>query len=238
MANDPPRVPGHRGPVTGLATGAKAALITTFVLGMSSSASFIREAYTSQYTNILLLGGIALIVGAIWYFRRRRLLAEREKRHADDAFNPGNVGSLTLPETTHVTAGSDTSPNSLFESPQYISRKPVGSGQSTSRSASRTHHFFPSRIATPEPTPNPFADAPRNKAYDQLRGRPRSTTLTDRGSWVENPFKDPASDRFDPFGELQRKAKDERRKYVEELRKEAEKKRRLMERGDDQKEMK
>ncbi|KAL1608590.1 hypothetical protein SLS60_003534 [Paraconiothyrium brasiliense] len=77
-------------------------------------------------------------------------------------------------------------------------------------------------IVPSQPTPNPFADPPRNKAYDQLRGRPRSTTLTDRGSWVKNPFKDPASERFDPFGELQAKARAERRKYVEEARQEAE----------------
>jgi hypothetical protein len=55
-----------------------------------------------------------------------------------------------------------------------------------------------------------------------LRGRPRSTTLTDRGSWVANPFKDPVSDRFDPFGELQQKAKQERARYLREVQREQE----------------
>lgn len=79
-----------------------------------------------------------------------------------------------------------------------------------------------SRIGAGLPTPNPFADPPLNKAYDVLRGRPRSTTLTDRGSWVKNPFKDPGSERFDPFGELQEKARAERVRYVEEVRLEQE----------------
>jgi len=79
-----------------------------------------------------------------------------------------------------------------------------------------------SRFPPPLPTPNPFADPPLNKAYDVLAGRPRSTTLTDRGSWVKNPFKDPGSERFDPFGELQQKARDERKRYLEVSRKEAE----------------
>ena len=73
-----------------------------------------------------------------------------------------------------------------------------------------------------QPTPNPFADPPLNKAYDVLAGRPRSTTLTDRGSWIKNPFKDPESERFDPFGELQAKARRERMKQVELARREAE----------------
>lgn len=79
-----------------------------------------------------------------------------------------------------------------------------------------------SRIPMPQPTPNPFADPPLNKAYDVLAGRPRSTTLTDRGSWVKNPFKDPESERFDPFGELQAKARRERIKQVQLARQEAE----------------
>jgi hypothetical protein len=49
--------------------------------------------------------------------------------------------------------------------------------------------------------------------------------LTDRGSWVQNPFKDPESDRFDPFGEMQAKARMERVKYMEQARREAERKR-------------
>jgi hypothetical protein len=77
----------------------------------------------------------------------------------------------------------------------------------------------------PQRTPNPFADPPLNKAYDVLAGRPRSTTLTDRGSWIKNPFKDPESERFDPFGELRAKARRERVKQVELARQEAEMKR-------------
>lgn len=46
--------------------------------------------------------------------------------------------------------------------------------------------------------------------------------MTDRGSWIQNPFKDPVSDRFDPFGELQEKARRERLKYMEELQREQE----------------
>jgi hypothetical protein len=39
---------------------------------------------------------------------------------------------------------------------------------------------------------------------------------------VKNPFRNPESERFDPFGELQEKARNERKRYVEEARKEAE----------------
>lgn len=38
---------------------------------------------------------------------------------------------------------------------------------------------------------------------------------------MANPFKDPGSERFDPFGELQQKARDERKRYLEASRKEA-----------------
>ena len=86
-----------------------------------------------------------------------------------------------------------------------------------------------SRIPVPQPTPNPFADPPLNKAYDVLNNRPRSTTLTDRGSWIRNPFKDPESERFDPFGELQAKARRERLKQVELARREAELERQFVE---------
>jgi hypothetical protein len=44
---------------------------------------------------------------------------------------------------------------------------------------------------------------------------------------VQNPFKDPESDRFDPFGELQAKARMERVKYMEQARREAERNRRF-----------
>jgi hypothetical protein len=123
---------------------------------------------------------------------------------------PTNVPSLPIPETAytgHMTRTTTT--NSLFAAAQYERPETV----STEKSQSRMQGL---------PTPNPFADPPLNKAYDVLRGRPRSTTLTDRGSWVKNPFKDPVSERFDPFGELQAKARQERERYMEELRLEAE----------------
>ena len=79
-------------------------------------------------------------------------------------------------------------------------------------------------VGPPLPSANPFAneEPSREKAYDLLRGRPRSTTLTDRGSWIGNPFKDPMSDRFDPFGELEQKAQRARMQYLEEVRREQE----------------
>jgi hypothetical protein len=39
---------------------------------------------------------------------------------------------------------------------------------------------------------------------------------------VKNPFKDPGSERFDPFGELQEKARRERKRYLEASKREAE----------------
>lgn len=109
----------------------------------------------------------------------------------------------------HMTQYSDRS-NTLFGPGSYFRPETV----STSRNQSR--------ISMPQPTPNPFADPPLNKAYDVLAGRPRSTTLTDRGSWIKNPFKDPESERFDPFGELQAKARRARVKQVEIAKREAE----------------
>lgn len=151
-------------------------------------------------------------------------------RHAEDAFDPGNSGSLHAPETAHIDYSgpppslahmikASTSSTGLFDAAHYERPETVSTTKGSRIRAAPS-------IAPPQPTPNPFADPPRNKAYDQLRGRPRSTTLTDRGSWVGNPFKDPASERFDPFGELQEKARAERRKYVEEARREAEERRR------------
>jgi hypothetical protein len=55
-----------------------------------------------------------------------------------------------------------------------------------------------------------------------LNNRPRSTTLTDRGSWITNPFKDPESERFDPFGELKERARQERLRYAADARREVE----------------
>jgi hypothetical protein len=110
--------------------------------------------------------------------------------------------------TTHMTQSSDRS-NTLFGSGSYSRPETVSTRDG-------------SRIPVPQPTPNPFADPPLNKAYDVLNNRPRSTTLTDRGSWIKNPFKDPESERFDPFGELQAQARRERLKQVELARREAE----------------
>jgi hypothetical protein len=137
-------------------------------------------------------------------------------RHAEDAFNPNNSGSLHAPETAHMPftpsnthmTQSSTNTTSLFGAGHYARPETVSTEEAKSR------------IQAGQPTPNPFIDPGRNKAFDQIRGRPRSTTLTDRGSWTENPFRDPASDRFDPFGELQAKARAERMKYVENVRRE------------------
>jgi hypothetical protein len=148
-----------------------------------------------------------------------------ETGHTENSFNPDNAGSLRAPEIVHIDDGppigaggshltrSTERSNTLFGPGPYIRPETVSSNASRSR------------IAAPQPTPNPFVDPPLNKAYDVLAGRPRSTTLTDRGSWVQNPFKDPESDRFDPFGEMQAKARMERVKYMEQARREAERKR-------------
>jgi hypothetical protein len=168
-----------------------------------------------------------VIAAFICLKRRKRRQNQYNQRLADDAFNPGNAGSLHAPETAHVATDdpifigggggshltrSTERSNTLFGAGPYQRPETV----STDRSRSR----FP--IAPPQPTPNPFADPPLNKAYDVLAGRPRSTTLTDRGSWVKNPFRNPESERFDPFGELQEKARMERRKHLEAARMEAE----------------
>jgi hypothetical protein len=166
-----------------------------------------------------------MIVAAVIFLKRRKR-RQYNQRLPDDPFNPSNSGSLHAPETAHMTTDaslffggggshltrSTDRSDSLFGAGAYSRPETV----STERNQSR----FP--IAPPQPTPNPFADPPLNKAYDVLAGRPRSTTLTDRGSWVKNPFRNPESERFDPFGELQEKARNERKRYVEEARKEAE----------------
>lgn len=184
--------------------------------------------------TLSIMGAIALLVGLVIFIKRRkRRQNESSMRHAEDAFNPGNNGSLHAPETAHIDDNfggprpslahmtkSSTNSDTLFGGSHYQRPETVSTNSNPSRM--RT---VPS-VAPPQPTPNPFADPPLHKAYDQLRGRPRSTTLTDRGSWIKNPFKDPASERFDPFGELQEKARAERRKYVEDARREAEEMRR------------
>ncbi|KAH9870998.1 hypothetical protein J1614_006572 [Plenodomus biglobosus] len=184
-------------------------------------------------TVLGVLGALALIIGLVIFIKhRKRKNNKYHQRLNDDAFNPGNTGSLHIPETAHVQGGSSifsrigggsgsgtghltqssARSNTLFGPGAYERPETV----STDRNKSR----FP--IAPPIPTPNPFADPPLNKAYDVLAGRPRSTTLTDRGSWVKNPFKDPRSERFDPFGELKEKARKERIRHLEEARREAE----------------
>jgi len=166
-------------------------------------------------------GALAIIVAAVVFIKRRKR-RQYNRRVPDDPFYPGNLGSVIAPETAHIakdppfggggshlTRFTDRS-ESLFGAAPYTRPETV----STERNRSR----FPMG----QPTPNPFADPPLNKAYDVLAGRPRSTTLTDRGSWVKNPFRNPESERFDPFGELQEKARAERLRYVEAARREAE----------------
>ncbi|KAF1912988.1 hypothetical protein BDU57DRAFT_457870 [Ampelomyces quisqualis] len=177
--------------------------------------------------TVSIISAMVVFIAAVIYIKRRkRLNNQYNQRLADDTFNPNNAGSLHVPETAHVpsaspafaglggiggshlTRSSERS-ESLFGAGPYVRPETV--------STDRNKSTFP--IAFAHPTPNPFADPPLNKAYDVLAGRPRSTTLTDRGSWVKNPFSNPESERFDPFGELQKKARDERRKYLEGSRK-------------------
>ena len=141
--------------------------------------------------------------------RRRRRRNEKYQAEIErDAINAASLqGPSAAASNPHMTQISDRS-NTLFGAGSYARPETVTTTDS--------------RIPMPQPTPNPFADPPLNKAYDVLNNRPRSTTLTDRGSWVKNPFKDPESERFDPFGELQAKARKERVKHVENARREAE----------------
>ncbi|KZM28756.1 uncharacterized protein EKO05_0000895 [Ascochyta rabiei] len=172
--------------------------------------------------TLSIIGAIALVVGIILYCRRRRRRRD-EKLEAELERDAANYAAIRASETAHVNNAiapfaangphmtqSTNRSNTLFGPGSYARPETVSS------TLDRSH------IAMPQPTPNPFADPPLNKAYDVLAGRPRSTTLTDRGSWVKNPFKDPESERFDPFGELQAKARRERVKLVEIARREAE----------------
>lgn len=173
--------------------------------------------------TLSIIGALAIIVAAVVFIKRRKR-RQYNRRLPDDPFYPGNTGSLVAPETAHVASDSrfggggshltrsTERSESLFGAAPYIRPETV--------STERNRSHFP--MAQPIPTPNPFADPPLNKAYDVLAGRPRSTTLTDRGSWVKNPFRNPESERFDPFGELQEKARAERLRYVEVARREAE----------------
>ncbi|KAF2258209.1 hypothetical protein CC78DRAFT_572677 [Lojkania enalia] len=192
VGQDPAQKSEQGGREGGMSKGAEAALVTLVVLGV-----------------------VALIVGAVILLRRRRRRQVPTNQEAEDAFNnPPNTSDLRPPEAaydSHLTRSTTTT--GLLGGSDPLYRPGTVSTDSSPPQ---------SRITPPQPTPNPFADPPLNKAYDVLRGRPRSTTLTDRGSWIENPFRDPASDRFDPFGELQEKARQERIKYMEELRREQE----------------
>lgn len=188
QGNEPPQRTQNRG---GMSHAAEAALIT-----------------------FTILGGIALLIGGFIFLKKRRRARENAFRHAENAFDPGNSGSLSKPETVHISSDnhmtrSTNATTSLFGAGHYERPETVSTDRGNAAS----------RIP---PTPNPFADPPLNKAYDVLRGRPRSTTLTDRGSWEKNPFQDPVSERFDPFGELQARARMERVRYMEELRQEEE----------------
>ncbi|KAF1945188.1 hypothetical protein EJ02DRAFT_59515 [Clathrospora elynae] len=190
-------------------------------------------------TVLGVIGAICLIIGTVITFKRRK---RRQTTYnaplAGDAFNPSNTDSLHAPETAHVGSaasvfgrlngggsggGDGHLTRSTNRSNTLFGAGPYARPETVSTEASNTISRFP--IAPPEPTPNPFADPPLNKAYDLLNNRPRSTTLTDRGSWVKNPFKDPESKRFDPFGEMKEKARQERAKYVEAAKKKAELKR-------------
>jgi len=159
------------------------------------------------------------MVGAYFLYKRRKRRNQKvELRNAENGFAPDNHGSLAAPETVHI--GFDPSNSHVTRSTNHSDSLFGGSHYQRPETVS-TNSNPNSRIQAGLPTPNPFGDDPsRNKAFDQLRGRPRSTTLTDRGSWVENPFRDPGSDRFDPFGELQEKARAERVKYMQELKQE------------------
>lgn len=133
--------------------------------------------------------------------------AELERDAANYAALRAPEAAHTKSSAPHMTQVSERS-NTLFGRGTYVRPETVSTSDGS--------------IPKPQPTPNPFMDPPLNKAYDVLAGRPRSTTLTDRGSWIKNPFKDPESERFDPFGELQAKARRERVKQVEIARREAE----------------
>lgn len=175
-------------------------------------------------------GALALLVAAVIFIRRRKAKSYMDHvPSSDEKFNTSMGQALRAPETAHTGTAS-----SIFARLQGASNG-GGEGHLT-RSTNRSNTLFgpgpysrPETVSTtrnnsqmPPPTPNPFEDPQRNKAYDMLNNRPRSTTLTDRGSWRENPFKNPESDRFDPFGELKEKARKERLRYLQQVKREAE----------------
>ncbi|KAI2481686.1 hypothetical protein Ptr902_07481 [Pyrenophora tritici-repentis] len=182
------------------------------------------------------LGAVALLVCAMILLRRRkRKDRENHVPRGPDAFNPSNTNSAIAPEIVNVPDTAHTGAASSVFTRLNGGASGGGDGHIT-RSTDRSNTLFgggsyyrPETVSTnrsmsriPPQTPNPFADPPLNKAYDVLNNRPRSTTLTDRGSWMNNPFKNPESERFDPFGELKDKARRERLRYLQEAKREAE----------------
>jgi hypothetical protein len=212
---------------TMITKGGAAAAITLSIIGMAPF-HHLHPPPSNHPTGALAI----VIAGVIFLKRRKRRQNQYKQRLGDDAFNPGNTGSLHVPETVHVAnespffagasagngAGSHLT-RSTDRSESLFGAGPYMRPETVSTERNKTSRF---PVAPPQQTPNPFADPPLNKAYDVLAGRPRSTTLTDRGSWVKNPFRNPESERFDPFGELQEKARLERRRYVEKAKREAE----------------
>jgi hypothetical protein len=168
-----------------------------------------------------------LVAGVVFIKRRKRKNSYIDADPPFESFNPYAPASVPPPETAHVGTAS-----SIFA--RLNGGDGAGGNGHLTRSTNRSNTLFgPGPYSRPEtvsterstrvpPTPNPFADPPLNKAYDVLNNRPRSTTLTDRGSWQQNPFKNPESERFDPFGELKEKARRERVRYVEDAKREAE----------------
>ncbi|KAI4663004.1 uncharacterized protein J4E79_004316 [Alternaria viburni] len=186
-----------------------------------------KEAMTAAIV-LGVLGALALLVaGFVFIKRRKRRHSYIDKGPPFETFNPYANDHVPPPETAHVGDAS-----SIFA--RLNGGNAGGATAHLTRSTDRSNTLFgPGPYSRPEtvsterstrvpPTPNPFADPPLNKAYDVLNNRPRSTTLTDRGSWQQNPFKNPESERFDPFGELKEKARRERLRYVEDARREAE----------------
>jgi hypothetical protein len=221
---DPPRISFPQGEHhTLISKGGAAAAITLSILGGSLSPSYLPP--PSQLTHNV--GALAIVLASVIFFKRRKRQNQHRQRLGDDAFDPSNTGSLRAPETAHVgpdpsfLTGSHLTHSTkrsdfLFGGGSYIRPETVSTAHDTSYAPYATNS-----IAPPMPTSNPFADPPLNKAYDVLAGRPRSTTLTDRGSWVKNPFKNPESERFDPFGELKDKARRKRKRHLKEARREA-----------------
>lgn len=162
-------------------------------------------------------------MATILFYCKRRKRRQNEKLEAELDRDAANYAALRAPETAHINDSIAPFAASGPHMTQLSGRSNTLFGPgSYSRPETVSTTRDQSGIPIAQRTPNPFADPPLNKAYDVLAGRPRSTTLTDRGSWIKNPFKDPGSERFDPFGELQAKARRERVKYLEQARKEAE----------------